>query len=267
MLWSFRWKAGVIKTNLAVFGLPHKGIPRFLLTWYFCLTRDILRYLFGYLEVPIRVRLRDRAKLTNLGSSASLLLTAHFHHWEALAAWLRENGVFLLGSARNLSSPLAQSLLNLLRRRTGVAVVSTQVLPKALAHLKAGHCFGILWDQFSRQSRHSSLLFGMTAAMDPLPEILVRRHAPSVFVGFLLPTGVFRLVQIHFAGKALPSSSRLSYRYHRVLETVVRAYPAYWYGLCHARLKDTLDYPGGRIVSRETSSRPPSFLSNVSRET
>lgn len=238
-----------------------------MLAWYFCLTRDVLRFLFGYLEVPIRIRPRDRAKLINLRSFASLLLTAHFHHWEGLAAWLGENGVSLLGSARNLSSPLAQFLLDRLRRRKGVAVVSTQVLPTALAHLKDGHCFGILWDQFSRQSRHSSLLFGAQAAMDPLPEILVRRHAPSVYVGFLLPTGVFRLVLIHSAGMPLPSPSRLSFRYHRVLETVVRAHPSYWYGLCHARLKDTLRYPGGRIVSRETSSRLEPFLSNVSRET
>lgn len=267
LLWATQWKAKVIRINLAAFGLSRNCGSAFLITWYFCLVRDTLRYLFGYLEAPIQVRPQDQPKLTNLGSGASLLLTAHFHHWEALASWLRKNGIVLLGSARALSSPLAQSFLDGLRRRNGVVVVSNQVLPTALAHLQSGRCFGILWDQFSKQSRHSAPLFGMPAAMDPLPEVLVRRRAPAVFVGLLLPTGVFRLIQIHPAGARLPSPSHLSRRYHRVLETVVRAYPSYWYGLCHARLKDTLHYPGGRNVSRETSPGLPTILANVSRET
>lgn len=267
VLWAIQWKAKIIRVNLSAFGLSPDNSAGFLFAWYFCLVRDVLRYLLGYLEVPTRIRPQDQLRLISLGSGASLLLTAHFHHWEALAAWLRKNGVDLLGSARALSSPRAQSFLEGLRRRAGVAVVSNQVLSAALKHLQGGRCFGVLWDQFSKQSRHSAPLFGIQAAMDPLPEVLVRRCAPVVFAGFLLPTGVFRLIQIHSAGKPLPFPSKLSRRYHQILETVVRAYPSYWYGLSHARLKDTLLYPGGRNVSRETSSIPKPFHANVSRET
>lgn len=103
--------------------------------------------------------------------------------------------------------------------------------------------------------------------MDPLPEVLIRRRRPAVMAGFLLPNGVLRLVPLLAAGAALPDPARLSRRYHRVLETVVRAYPTYWYGLCHARFKDTVAYPGGSRVSRETSRLPAPARSHVSRET
>ena len=266
-LWVGQWKAAVIRVNLAAFHLhPYLG-RAFLIRWYFSLSRNLLRYLFGWLETPIQIRPRDRGKLQTLAIRPSLLLTSHFHHWEALASWLGKKGVPLLGSARPISSSLAQGFLDGLRRRSAVKVVSDRVLLTALNHLKAGRCFGILWDQFSRQSRHSTPLFGMSAAMDPLPEILVRRYSPVVIAGFLLPTGVLRLVQIHPEGRSLPSSHRLSRRYHRVLEIVVRAHPTSWYGLSHARLKDVLAYPNSRDVSRETSEPSGAFSSNVSRET
>lgn len=103
--------------------------------------------------------------------------------------------------------------------------------------------------------------------MDPLPEVLVRRYRPAVMAGFLLPDGTLRLVNLLPSGSALPDPTRLSRRYHRVLEAVVRAYPTYWYGLCHARFKDTIGYPGGRIVSRETSRQKRRVKPHVSRET
>ena len=147
-------------------------------------------------------------------------------------------------------------------------MVTEDILARALSHLRAGHCFGILWDQYSPLHRHVSPFFGIPAAMDPLPEILVRRLAPAVMAGFLLPDGTLRLVPLLKAGSALPDPSRLSRRFHRVLETLLRAHPTYGYGLCHARFKDTVSYPGRGRVSRETS-RPTIHDSGrqVSRET
>lgn len=103
--------------------------------------------------------------------------------------------------------------------------------------------------------------------MDPLPETLVRRLGPEVFVSFLLPSGEVRIVSIHPPGSSLPNPGRLSSRYHRLLELVVRAHPTLWYGLCHARFKDTLNYGSATFVSRETFS--PASVSDpyVSRET
>jgi len=176
-------------------------------------------------------------------------------------------GIPLLGAARPLSSHSFDFLLARLRNRTGVPVVTRNILSAALSHLQAGRCFGVLWDQYSPLRRHTSPLFGIPAAMDPLPEVLVRRRRPAVMAGFLLPDGTLRLVPLLRAGSDLDDPSLLSRRYHRVLETLIRAYPTYWYGLCHARFKDKAIYPGGRKVSRETMRPQAPSRSHVSRET
>jgi lauroyl/myristoyl acyltransferase len=239
----------------------------FRFRWCRCLARDFLDTLSSKPYPAIHVRPKDQFKFRILQSQASLFLTGHFHNWEALAAWMGQQGVPLLGAARPLQSPLFNSLLSRLRKKSGVSVVTHNILPRALSHLHSGRCFGILWDQYSKLHRHSTLLFGIPAAMDPLPEVLVRRCRPAVMAGFLLPDGMLRLVSLLPSGTALPDPALLSRRYHRVLETVVRAYPTHWYGLCHARFKDTVSYPGGRIVSRETSRQKPRAKIHVSRET
>lgn len=272
-LWLLRWKRRTLLLNLDVCrGLsrgpsPTPGRPKALLFfWYQCLCRDAVRVLLGCHEIPIRVRPRDQAKLSRLKSTPTLFLTGHFHNWEALAAWMVDAGIPLLGSARPLASPLAQAWLQRLRRRNHVPVVSQRVLPTALGHLQAGGCFGVLWDQFSPWSRHASHFFGQAAAMDPLPEILVRRRRPEVLVGVLLPTGDFRIVSIYRSIQLL-HPERLSSRYHRVMEKVINAYPTFWYGLCHARFKTFLDYGRRGDVSRETSPGNFSPDPQVSRET
>lgn len=265
LLWLTRWKARTIRINLAACGLAGKVGPGFLFHWYFNASHYFLRFLLARPDPPIFIRPRDRHKLESLRSGASLLLTGHFHSWEFLASWLNRTGIPILGSARPLASPRAQVFLQRLRTTLGIPVVTRDVLFKAMAHLREGSCFGILWDQFSRQSRHSSPLFGLPAAMDPLPEILVRRSRPRVLVAFLLPSGSLRLFPIHGPGRPLSDPRRLSRRYHRLLETVVRAYPSFWYGLAHARFKDLLSYESPRDVSRETPIR--SSTADVSRET
>lgn len=271
-LWCARWKTRTIRLNLKVWERSNSAPTStrsnsFLFRWYLALTRDACRVLLGHHEIPLRVRPRDRRKWDRLRLSPSLFLTGHFHNWEALASWMSRSGIPLLGSARRLSSPWAEARLRKLRLRNQVPVVSEQVLPRALSHLRSGGCFGILWDQFSPYSRHTSLLFGQPATMDPLPETLVRRLAPEVFVGFLLPSGEVRIFSILPPGSSLPNPGRLSSRYHRLLELVVRAHPTHWYGLCHARFKDTLDYGSDAFVSRETLEKISASGPYVSRET
>lgn len=267
MLWCIRWKARVIQINLKACGIVPRSGPFFLIGFYFNLSRYFLRFLLGHFTQPIVIRPQDTGKLKALRISPSIFLTGHFHYWEALAAWLHGNAVPILGSARPLSSSVAQKVLEGLRRRLGVPVISHSVLTHAQAHLKAGRCFGILWDQFSRQSRFSSPLFGVPAAMDPLPDILIRRYSPAVWVGFLLPDGVFRLIEIQNPGRPLSNPEKLGRRYHRLLEKVIRANPGSWYGLCHARFKDSISYASGQNVSRETFSQFRPLEAKVSRET
>lgn len=267
LLWLLRWKTQVLSTHLALLGLDSGWGRTFRFRWYQCLSRDLLGSLTGRSGINIRVRPKDLAKFRVLQGQPSLFLTGHFHNWEALAAWMASHQVPLLGAARPLASPCFNSLLSRLRTRTGVPVVTHNILSTALSHLQAGHCFGVLWDQYSPFRRHSSPLFGIPAAMDPLPEILVRRRRPAVMAGFLLPDGTLRLVPLLPAGSDRFHPVKLSRRYHRVLETVIRAHPTHWYGLCHARFKDTVEYPGRGKVSRETMSGNSASRSYVSRET
>jgi hypothetical protein len=272
MLWAFRWKARTLILHLNVFQPPlpyrtwfHREL--FLLSWNFNLSLDLVRFLVGRYGKPIRMRPRDAKRLQELRSAPSLFLTAHFHHWEALSGWLIRNQVPVVGAARKLQHSLAQRLLVLLRGRMGVQVVDENVLPFALQHLGSGKCFGLLWDQYSPHHRHQSVFFGLPAAMNPLPEILVRRCRPRVWVGFLLPDGTFRLAAIQSSKMAARSPHILSRRYHRILELVISRHPAYWYGLCHARFKGSLPYLPGRNRSQSFISPDSVFIDLVSRET
>lgn len=270
-LWITRWKARIVFLHLESFRPPFPFQSRLrrevlLFQWDFNLSLDLLRLVLGIYEKPISIRPRDVARLHHLRNNPALFLTAHFHHWEALSAWLRRNQVPVVGAARPLHHPLARRLLLLLRKRLGVRVVEENVLPFALRHLRAGKCFGLLWDQFSPQSRHWSPLFGLPAAMNPLPEILVRRCQAKVWVGFLLPDGMFRLIPLHTSDFFGGSPETLSRRYHRLLEFIIRRHPTYWYGLCHARFKGVLPYrPQVRSASVPVSGHHP--LELVSRET
>jgi lauroyl/myristoyl acyltransferase len=263
------WKARILQINLRLLFSPSSSpTPRFSrFLWYRHLAQALCESLRGRTAGRIHLRPQDASKFQVLRSQPTLFLTAHFNNWEALAGWMTRQGIPLLGAARPLRSPLFDTLLARLRGRHGVPVVTRDILPRALAHLRAGRCFGILWDQYSPLHRHSSPFFGRPAAMDPLPEILVRRIRPAVMAGFLLPDGTWRLMQLMPAGTPLPDPARLSRRFHRALEAVVRAHPTYWFGLCHARFKDTVTYPGRRKVSRETLAPKPFSSQKVSRET
>ncbi|HLP40834.1 MAG TPA: hypothetical protein VK465_04950, partial [Fibrobacteria bacterium] len=168
------WKRDVLKINVRSCGLPWSF--RFQVRWYFSAARDFLAAAFNCPGPPIHVRPRDLGKLEYLKREPTLFLTAHFHNWERLAAWMSSQGIPLLGAARALSSPVFDRLLTWVRARYGIPVVTRDVLSGARAHLRKGGCFGVLWDQHSPLSRRASPFFGMPVAMEPLPEILLRRY-------------------------------------------------------------------------------------------
>jgi hypothetical protein len=266
-LWLLRWKSAILSRNLALLGLDPQAMGPGFFRWYYRIARNFLGVFVGRSGIAIRLRARDQAKLRILQKHSSVFLTGHFHNWEALATWMVGQGIPLLGAARPLASPVFDRLLSRLRSRRGVPVVTRNILSQALAQVRAGYCFAILWDQYSTLSRHSSPFFGIPAAMDPLPEILIRRHCPNVLTGFLLPDGTFRLITLSRESERLIDPRRLSRRFHRVLECLVRRHPTYWHGLCHARFKDSVAYPGGRKVSRETLGLRARSDRYVSRET
>ena len=273
-LYIVGWKASVIRSNTALCSLPHPWL-RFRL--YQHAARDLMRLFFGRLEIPIRIRPQDAAKLKILKSSPSLFLTAHFHNWELMGSWMTRQGVPLLSGAKPMAWVPAQSLLDRMRRRLSMKVIYRDIPRSAARHLSAGGCFGFLWDQRVPHSETSTPFFGHTVAVDPLPLFLLRRQSVPVHFGALLPNGTFRVISLldttrprsperggRSPERIANSQDRVARRYHRVLEVLVRRHPSYWYGLAHRRFRDAIPARPDSGVSRETLAAPGLM---VSRET
>lgn len=248
-------RAGVLRRNFALLGRSPRfpaaaKSPFFRWKLGFRLAQDLATFLFGRFSPP-SMSPRSRAHLETLRAGPSLLLCAHFHAWERQASGLRAAGVNLLGAARPLRSPWADALLRGARRRHGIAVATAAVPRAALRHLRAGGCFGLLWDQHAPGSPYSGNLFDVPAALDPLPFFLLEREPCPVFFGVLLPGGESRLIPL--LARFDDGRARLERRYHRVLETLIRRHPGYWYGFLHARFKILGPYPGHRPPRRRTA--------------
>lgn len=268
LLYIIGWKRQVIGENARRLRLPYS--QGFRLRFYFHASLDFLRLIRGVYDLGIWIRPRDSHKLKILKSRSSLFLTAHFHHWERMGAWLTAQGVPLLSAARPLAKDWAQAWLHGLRTRAKMKIIYRDIPRGALRHLIQDGCFALLWDQRVNRSDVSASLFGLSVLMDPLPAFLLRHHPAPAYFGCLLPNGQLRLVHMGGdpseaspAGRPL-SPARLARRYHRVLEVLIRRQPTWWYGLAHRRFRDALVGVEGPGVSRETLV--PSGVM-VSRET
>ena len=251
---------GVIRRNFAIiakFGTLKR--PRlFRLRLGVALARDLIDLLSpGPLPAP-RLHPRSVRHASALRAGPSLLLTAHYGNWEAQASAWRRLGVPLLGAARPVKSAYIAGQVAKIRARHAVSVVHTGVPRAALRHLRAGGCFGLLWDQHSPAGMQNGIFgtfFGAPVALDPLPFFLLLRNPCPVYFGVLLPDGTLRLIPLFDPARGLRDPAqglrdgwepRLARRYHRVLETLIRAHPARWHGVLHARFKATENYPGHR---------------------
>ena len=263
LLYTIGWKKSVLAGNLAQTRLSPG--PLFRARLYSHALLDLARLFFGRYESPLQIRAADAPKLKKLKSSSSLFLTAHFHNWELMGSWLTRQGVPLLSAARPLARPWAQSLIDTLRLRLSMNVIYRDIPRGALRHLAAGGCFALLWDQRVSRSDTAAPLFGIPVRLDPLPGFLLRHLDVPVIFGAFMPGGRIRLLELHRPRNPTPSSTdKVARRYHRVLETLVRKHPSYWYGLAHRRFLDAIPAVPGPGVSRETLV-PPGLM--VSRET
>lgn len=254
-----RVRERVIRRNFAIMGL---GRPRFFrLRLGFALARNLFDlWMPGALPAP---RLHWRTARDFRARGPSILLTAHFGNWEAQAAAWRRLGVPLLGAARPIRSPTVHARIARMRARHGIRVEHAGVPRAALRHLGAGGCFGLLWDQHAPDATRTGRFFGAEVSLNPLPEFLLRRHPCPVFFGVLLPDGTLRRVPLlDPAARGFRDGweDRLARRYHRVLETLVRAHPAHWHGILHARFKTLGEYPGHRSSPPFPALRAPSSL-------
>jgi hypothetical protein len=256
VLLAIRWKRPIIARNTQ---LLLKLRPSYF-RLYFHLCRDLLLFVHGKYNGSLWASPKSSAVLSRMKNQGSLLLTAHFHNWELMGGWLNREGLRLLSAARILERSQAQRTLEILRSRIASPTVSESIPERSVAHIKMGGCFAVLWDQYSPQARFSSSFLGQPAAMNPLPIYLQIRTGAPIYFAAPLPGGEIRILQLSKGMRQDPL--RLAGRYHRFLGILVRKYPTYWYGFCHRRFKDRLNY-GGVNVSRET----PLPVPEVSRET
>jgi lauroyl/myristoyl acyltransferase len=244
-------RRSIVDRNFDLMGLHQPPFFRWKLAFH--LFQDAFSLFLSRAAPNPRLSQRSQAHLATLRRGPSLLLAAHFHNWEAQASVLTRLGVPLLGAARPLAAPWAERLLRALRARHSVPVVHEAVPRRALRHLRAGGCFGFLWDQHSPASLKGNpepgTFFGRPVSLNPLPLVLLENESCPVYFGIWLPGGELRLVPL---GARLhepfdeSARARLERRYHRVLEVLVRRHPQYWYGFLHARFKTLGAYRGHR---------------------
>ena len=232
----------VVKRNLELM----KWRGGFLLRWKldFNALRDLTALFLGAAPKTLPDS-RTKIRLQEMRDGPCMLLTAHFHNWEQLGSLLRHEGVSLLAAARPLKNAWAERLLSRMRARIEVSTVSQSVPRAALKHLDAGGCFALLWDQHAPGPECSDFFFGLPVQMNPLPIFILNHRPCPVYFGVLLPKGGLRLIPLLTRFEA-NAERKLMRRYHRVLETLVRAHPELWYGFYHARFKNIASYPGHR---------------------
>lgn len=250
VLFSLRWKKSRILKNVRHLQIPFSAFTRFKL--YFHASVDALELLHGHYSRTITTRLQDSKKIRGLKTLPSLFLSAHFHNWELMGSWLTQTlRIPLLSAAVPLTHPRSQLFLNWIRTRTQVPVVTKNIPLAAIHHLKQGKGFGILWDQFPLHQKSESRFFSRPIQMDALAPFLQNKTHVPVYFGALLPSGQFRIVRLfspkHPTQKTVTGDldlapEKLSRRYNRVLEILVRAHPSFWYGFAHRRFKDQIKY-------------------------
>ena len=254
-VWTLGFRKRILRRNFQLMRWNHRAG----LYWKICFnaSRDLTELLMG-LKPQTRVERRSNAALQAMRENPSLLLTAHFHNWEFLGSFLHRKRVPLLAAARTLRNPKAQKLLLQLRRRINVPTVSENVPRAALRHLQEEGCFALLWDQHSPDSEYQGRFFGLPVNMNPLPLFLLSHRPCPAYFGIILPNGRLRLVMLlkRFDGNW---QQRLTQRYHRVLETLIRKHPGYWYGFLHARFKHSATYPGHRVRLSEKTTHETTF--------
>lgn len=242
VLWVLGFRRRIVRRNLEICRVRVANGFRWRLT--FAAARDFCALMTGSLRYSLGPRAAEHRIVMRRGPS--LLLTAHFHNWEFLGAALRREGVPLLAASLPFKNPWAERFLLGLRRRLDLPTVSDAVPRAALRHLQQGGCFALLWDQHAPGSDCVGEFFGQTVLLNPLPVFLLRHHPCPVRFGVLLPDGGLRLLTLidHFDGDW---ESKLTRRYHRVLEVLARRHPEYWYGFFHARFKHAIRYVGHRV--------------------
>ena len=193
---------------------------------------------FEHLEAPIRA------------GRGVVAVTAHFGHWELLAAWVAQR-LPVAVVARQAYDPRLDEVLNARRRRCGIDVFSrnTSVRP-ILRWLKEGKVLGVLADQDTGVDSLYVEFFGSPAKTPSGPAVLAQSTGADLVTGFCFrrPDGRYRLA----FGPSIPVAPRAGagalelwgavQEYSRRTEAAIREQPAIW-AWNHARWRSDIHKP------------------------
>jgi KDO2-lipid IV(A) lauroyltransferase len=193
----------------------------------------------GVLLSQVEIRGEEHLEAAAAGGRGIVLLTAHLGNWELLAASHVLSRWPLSVMVRPLDSPLLDGLVERLRLRSGVEIITKRHgLQDVLDALRRGRMVGVLLDQnASRREGVFVPFFGTPASTSRgLALIALRSGAP------VLPTFIRRLPggrHVVEVGPRIPADRDVvayTAAFNRALEEAIRRAPEQWFWM-HRRWK------------------------------
>jgi KDO2-lipid IV(A) lauroyltransferase len=223
--------------------MPPSSVSRetLLLKLYKNLSKDLLLFFHGTHLKPLALSYKDRGKLQTFIKSGGILLTGHYHNWELLGAFLRKQGLPLVGAFTPFRSSLWSRQLLRLRERINLPAISHNIPRFSKSWIEKGNAFGILLDQHQDQGFPSSL-FGNSVLCSKLPSFLLKSNKKPFYALFLQGNQRVRIIELWKPDEKKTKAlipTKLYRRYHKVLEILTKQEPHLWYGLTHKRFKNT----------------------------
>lgn len=193
------------------------------------------------------------------GKKPFLALTAHIGNWELMGAYFAARHISLSVLAKPIHNNYIDRLVNRMRKKKGLDVISTQDSPirDVLEALKGGQCVAFLADQDARRAGIFTDFFGKPASTFTGPALFSFKTGLPLLPVFDVRTGISTHKVIFFP-PIYPSQSEpereeairdIIEKYTRILEDVIRKYPGQYFWF-HRRWKTQPREP------RNTASSP-----------
>jgi len=180
------------------------------------------------------------------GEKPFLAITAHIGNWELMGAYFAARHISLSVLARPIHNIHVDRLVNRMRKRKGLDVISTQDSPirEVLEALKGGRCVAFLADQDARRAGIFIDFFGKPASTFTGPALFSFKTGLPLLPIFDIRTGISTHKVIIFP-PIYPSQDEaereatihaITEKYTRILEDIIRRYPGQYFWF-HRRWK------------------------------
>lgn len=166
-----------------------------------------------------------------------IVALGHLGNWELLGVGLAQDGISTTAYVGRQHNPIADTVVNELRRHLGVNVINPQNgMRGMLRALKGGHALLLASDQHFSRNRYFVRFFGRPVSAAPGLASLLRHTGAPVLFAETVRVGRFRY-RAHFAPFPVPEPVedteldvlRIMQRFFDVLEQAVRRHPEQYF--------------------------------------